>query len=43
VQALRGDVSRTVVYPAVYRMADPQDGRLVQKGDRYFLPPERTS
>jgi hypothetical protein len=43
VMALRGDVNRTVVYPAIYRMADPDDGRLVQKGDRYFLPAENPS
>lgn len=43
VLALRGDVNRTVVYPAIYRMADPEDGRLVQKGDRYFLPAEASS
>lgn len=43
VLALRSDISRTVVYPAVYRMADPEDGRLVLKGDRYFLPAESAS
>jgi hypothetical protein len=43
VMALRSDVNRTVVYPAVYRMADPQDGRLLQKGERYFLPADPAS